>query len=280
MSLISSQLIIAEEKEEIQKIFNALDTESDGRLSKEEVQYGFKNFFHIDMTNEEVDEMFERCDVNENGFLEFSEFVVATMNEANLFSFDKVNNAFDLLDVDGTGCLSAENLTEVLSFFLGTEKDDGLKQYVTNKVLKQVGKKKGETISFEEFMDMMLADTTEVDISTKEDTPPVKEVTPMKEGRPGVARSGSGSKVRDQVRRMSLVENKPDPMCMPVTRVRRKTITSSSTRTQRPIMRTKSKGACLKMAGHQKLFKSYQTLFEGNEKKGSIPLQPKQYSIT
>jgi Ca2+-binding EF-hand superfamily protein len=42
------------------------------------------------LSSEEVDEMFAKVDADGNGEIEYSEFVVATLNEKNLLSNNKL----------------------------------------------------------------------------------------------------------------------------------------------------------------------------------------------
>lgn len=73
---ISSQLSENNEEQQIAELFNALDLNHDGRLSKEELLQG------SDLLNlkdpSEVDKIMKNCDTDGNGYLEFSEFVTAT----------------------------------------------------------------------------------------------------------------------------------------------------------------------------------------------------------
>lgn len=47
-----------EEKEQLEKIFKAIDKNGDGHLSKEEILEGYEEHFGISISEEEVDRMF------------------------------------------------------------------------------------------------------------------------------------------------------------------------------------------------------------------------------
>lgn len=68
------------------------------------------------MSDEEVDEMFSKVDVDDSGAIDYSEFVVASMNEKNLLSNNKLQSAFKMFDKDGGGSISTEEIKQVLSF--------------------------------------------------------------------------------------------------------------------------------------------------------------------
>jgi calcium-dependent protein kinase len=67
-----------------------MDANGDGKLSKEEIKNGYQTHFGRTMNDEEVDEMFNKVDADGSGEIEYSEFVVATMNEKSLLSNNKL----------------------------------------------------------------------------------------------------------------------------------------------------------------------------------------------
>jgi Ca2+-binding EF-hand superfamily protein len=51
-------LLGKQEKESIDKVFRAMDVNGDGKLSKDEIQKGYLQFFGRSLNDQEVDEMF------------------------------------------------------------------------------------------------------------------------------------------------------------------------------------------------------------------------------
>jgi calcium-dependent protein kinase len=93
-----------------------MDLNGDGKLQKDEIQKGYAEFFGRNLSNEEVDEMFAKVDADGSGEIEYSEFVVATLNEKNLLSNNKLQTAFKMFDKDGGGSISIDEIKQVLSF--------------------------------------------------------------------------------------------------------------------------------------------------------------------
>jgi len=89
-AFIASQLLSKQERENIDKVFRAMDTNGDGKLDKKEIKNGYLEFFGKSMADEEIDEMFDKVDVDGSGAIDYSEFVVASMNEKNLLSNNKL----------------------------------------------------------------------------------------------------------------------------------------------------------------------------------------------
>lgn len=127
-----------------------MDVNGDGKLQKDEIQAGYKKFFGRELSNEEVDEMFKKVDVDNSGEIDYSEFVVATLNEKNLLSNNKLRAAFKMFDKDGGGSISIEEIKQVLSFGQNLEED------VVKQIVKQVDENGDGEISYDEFVQMML----------------------------------------------------------------------------------------------------------------------------
>ena len=66
------------------------------------------------MTEEQVDQMFDAVDIDGNGSIDYTEFVMATMNERDLVSQQKLKAAFRLFDKDGSGAISQDELKRAL----------------------------------------------------------------------------------------------------------------------------------------------------------------------
>lgn len=94
--------------------------------------------------------MFAKVDADGSGEIEYSEFVVATLNEKNLLSNNKLQTAFKMFDKDGGGSISVEEIKEVLSF------GQNLDEEVVQQIIQQVDANGDGEISYEEFSQMML----------------------------------------------------------------------------------------------------------------------------
>jgi len=137
------------EKENLAKIFKAIDKNGDGKLSKEEILDGYDKFFGKTMEKEDVLKMFEAVDIDQSGFIDYSEFVVAAMSEKTLLTDEKLLTTFKMFDKDGSGFISAQEIKEILSFGKTLSED------AVNDIVKQVDANGDGQISFEEFAGMM-----------------------------------------------------------------------------------------------------------------------------
>ncbi len=81
LTFIGSQLISKSEREELARVFKRLDMNSDGKLSKDEVKDGYVNHYGRLISDAEVDKMFDAVDTDQSGYIDYTEFVVASANE-------------------------------------------------------------------------------------------------------------------------------------------------------------------------------------------------------
>lgn len=115
-AFIAGQLISKTEKDNLARVFKAFDKNGDGKLSMEEVKIGYMEHYGRVMSDEEIERMFRSVDTDNSGFIDYSEFVVAAMNEKQLTTNEKLTAAFKMFDKDGSGVISADEIREVLGF--------------------------------------------------------------------------------------------------------------------------------------------------------------------
>jgi calcium-dependent protein kinase len=131
-AFIASQLLSKSERENLAKIFKAIDKNGDGKLSLEEILDGYDQFFGKNMDKTDIEKMFKSVDIDNSGFIDYSEFVVAAMNEKNLLTNEKLQAAFRMFDKDGSGYISSEEIKEILGF------GKTLSEEAVNEVIRQV----------------------------------------------------------------------------------------------------------------------------------------------
>ena len=100
----ASQLIHKHEKDVIDGLFRAMDTSCDGKLSREELKVGYADYMGKELTEEEVNDIFQRVNYSCSGAIEYSEFVVASI-ELDEYRIRATFNEFhkrgcDALDAD------------------------------------------------------------------------------------------------------------------------------------------------------------------------------------
>lgn len=86
-----------EEKKNLTLTFKTLDTNGDGVLSKEEIRKGYKKTT-MGITSAELDALLETVDSNHNSGINYSEFMVASLNRRELLTDARIDACFQLFD--------------------------------------------------------------------------------------------------------------------------------------------------------------------------------------
>ena len=66
------------------------------------------------MAEEEVDRILRLADSDGSGEIDYSEWIVATMDKRKLLTEEKLQQAFSMFDRDGGGSISSNEVKEVL----------------------------------------------------------------------------------------------------------------------------------------------------------------------
>lgn len=99
MAFIVSQLTSKEEMSELHKAFKALDKNSDGKLSFDELVVGYR-WTLGDMAEQEVERILKMADANGSGEIDYSEWIIATTDKKKLLTEEKLRLAFKIFDKD------------------------------------------------------------------------------------------------------------------------------------------------------------------------------------
>ena len=67
-----------------------MDTNGDGKLDKTEIKNGFSEFYKMNLTEEEVEEMMDKVDADGSGEIEYSEFVICTLDQKNFLTAENL----------------------------------------------------------------------------------------------------------------------------------------------------------------------------------------------
>jgi len=135
--------------DKLKKIFYKIDTNLDGKLSKEELMNAYK-LSGIKIKKSQLDKIINSMDFDNNGYIEYEEFIRATIPKENLFTDINLKTAFDMFDLDKNGSISLSEIKEVL----GIKKNDDDK--VIQELMNEVHRTGNEEITFEQFKESML----------------------------------------------------------------------------------------------------------------------------
>ena len=90
-------LTSSEEQGGLLKIFQSLDKNGDGVLSRDEIREAYSTYWE-DIEESKLDAIMENLDIDNSGFIDYTEFVIASMNKKKVLSKHNLEIAFDMFD--------------------------------------------------------------------------------------------------------------------------------------------------------------------------------------
>ena len=136
------------EIKDLNEIFSAFDQDKDGQISIKELKQGFLQLKSIHLDEHEINNLFKSIDVDKNNKIDYTEFLAATISEKNYLKRERLLEVFCILDKDGNGKITKEELMEVLK----TEKT---KEKEIEKYIKVADTNGDGIIDYIEFMKLM-----------------------------------------------------------------------------------------------------------------------------
>jgi calcium-dependent protein kinase len=140
---------LKEEKDKLLSTFKSIDKDHDGQLTRKELIEAYKRISNHPNIEAEVDDIFKQLDFNNTDAIDFSEFLVATVNYRQNINDKQLKQIFQIIDKDKNGFLENNELREF--FNLGGKDNEAL----LKKIVAEVDLNNDGVISFEEFQNIM-----------------------------------------------------------------------------------------------------------------------------
>ena len=142
---------IREEKNKLYKVFKSLDKDGDGQIDKEELKAAYWDCAKGVNVEEEINLLFEKVDVNKSGSIDFTEFLLASVDYKKDIHEKELRQIFNIIDKDKSGTLEKEEIAE---FFNLNGPENALE---LQELMDEVDTNKDGKISLDEFFEMMNA---------------------------------------------------------------------------------------------------------------------------
>ena len=150
-TFIATQCLSVADTKELRQVFTEMDINGDGKLSKEELFSYFCKQMGEEAANEEVLKIFQEVDTDNNGYVDYSEFLKANIDGRTINNKQYLKRAFDLFDKDGSGSISASELKKILAG--GNLCEDE----IWNQIIKEVDENGDGEIDLAEFEKIILS---------------------------------------------------------------------------------------------------------------------------
>lgn len=113
LTLIASR-IPEDQIKVLREAFAKFDSNGDGRLTLDELRKGMKLIKGGQLTDEDIEQAMTVMDSNQNGYIDYTEFIAACLQSYNYLKENHLRAAFSYFDKDGSGTISLEELKQCL----------------------------------------------------------------------------------------------------------------------------------------------------------------------
>ena len=148
LAFITHNIPDSKETKDILKIFRMFDTDDDGKLTMDELYKGLINYFDENIIKNEINDIFLLLDGGNRGYIEYEEFLRATLDQKTLLREENLVYAFNFFDKGNKGKLSVDKIKK---FFV----DDKVSEDVFKSIFNEIDSNEDGEIDFGEFKDMM-----------------------------------------------------------------------------------------------------------------------------
>ena len=135
----------------ILKLFRHFNKSGNCKLTKDELRQGLYEYREIEFVDNYVENLFILLDGDNNGYIEYEEFLRACIDKKLIIKEKYLRFAFKYLDQDGTETLNTQKIIKAF-----VVKPNAILEAVFNKTLNNVDKDGDGVINYKEFEELML----------------------------------------------------------------------------------------------------------------------------
>ncbi len=134
------------------KLFNQIDLNGDGKVTEKELYKGLSTKIKSETLAKDVSKIYKNLDMDNNGFIEYEEFVRAAVSKEKFTNENVLRFAFRYFDKDDSGEITFDEIEDVFKTSINDKTNirNTLKQ-----IIKEVDINGDGVISFEEFVHVM-----------------------------------------------------------------------------------------------------------------------------
>ncbi|CAN1772516.1 Calcium-dependent protein kinase 1 [Linum perenne] len=138
----------------LREMFKMIDTDNSGSITFEELKVGLKKF-GANLDESEIYDLMQAADIDNNGTIDYAEFIAATLHLNKVEREDHLFAAFSYFDKDGSGYITMDELQQACNEF-------GMEAVHLEDMIREVDQDNDGRIDYSEFVAMMQMGNTEI----------------------------------------------------------------------------------------------------------------------
>ena len=152
LTFIAQKCMQTKDLEEQKRIFQELDENGEGSITRDDLVRGYQKWYGGSrvFAMKEADDIMACADLDGNGELSYTNWLIATANRSQAIDEAKLRVAFDFFDKDGLGAITRQNMEASMKDMQGVE------EATWDEIIAEVDEDGDGKINFKEFTKMMM----------------------------------------------------------------------------------------------------------------------------
>ena len=134
------------------KLFSQIDVNGDGKVTQKELLKGLKTKIKSPTLEKDVAAIYKNLDMDNNGFIEYEEFVRAAVSKEGFMNDNVLRFAFRYFDKDGSGEITFDEIEDVFKKSIPNKNNI---HSTLHQIIKEVDMNGDGVIDFDEFAHVM-----------------------------------------------------------------------------------------------------------------------------
>lgn len=138
------------DKQELTEVFNKLDKNMDGVISRQELEDAFQKIDIPGISSSDIDNLIKNIDSDHSDSINYTEFLGAALDRTKAINKERIRKVFEMFDSDGNGKISPSEFKQI---FKGAA---GVDETMWQNMINEVDKDGNSEIDFDEFEAMLM----------------------------------------------------------------------------------------------------------------------------
>ncbi|OWM82605.1 calcium-dependent protein kinase 26-like [Punica granatum] len=144
---VIAECLSEEEIAGLREMFKIIDADNSGQITFEELKYGLRKS-GANLDESEILDLMKSADIDNNGTIDYGEFVAATLHLNKAQREDHLFAAFSYFDRDGSGYITKDELKQACEEF-------GMEDVRPEEMIQEIDQDNDGRIDYDEFVAMM-----------------------------------------------------------------------------------------------------------------------------